>query len=38
LDSKDLVANYANYDTKLDTESDDEYNTRNSKLVDPVSG
>ena len=38
LDSKDLVANYANYDTKLDTESDDEYNVRNSKLVDPVSG
>ena len=38
LDSKDLVSSYANYDTKLDTESDDEYNARNSKLVDPVSG
>lgn len=38
LDSKDLVSSYANYDTKLDTESDDEYNVRNSKLVDPVSG
>ena len=38
LDSKDLISSYANYDTKLDTESDDEYNARNSKLVDPVSG
>lgn len=38
LDSKDLISSYANYDTKLDTESDDEYNTRNSKLVDPVTG
>lgn len=38
LDSKDLITSYANYDTKLDTESDDEYNARNSKLIDPVSG
>ena len=38
LDSKDLISSYANYDTKLDTESDDEYNARNSKLVDPVTG
>lgn len=38
LDSKDLISSYANYDTKLDTESDDEYNARNSKLIDPVSG
>lgn len=38
LDSKDLISSYANYDTKLDTESDDEYNARNSKLADPVSG
>lgn len=38
LDSKDLISSYASYDTKLDTESDDEYNTRNSKLVDPVTG
>lgn len=38
LDSKDLISSYANYDTKLDTESDDEYNSRNSKLVDPVTG
>lgn len=38
LDSKNLISSYANYDTKLDTESDDEYNARNSKLVDPVSG
>ena len=37
LDSKDLISSYANYDTKLDTESDDEYNARNSKLIDPVS-
>lgn len=38
LDSKDLISSYANYDTKLDTESDDEYNARNSKLVDPITG
>ena len=38
LDSKDLISSYANYDTKLDTESDDEYNARNSKLVDPATG
>lgn len=38
LDSKDLISSYANYDTKLDTESDEEYNARNSKLVDPVTG
>lgn len=38
LDSKDLISSYANYDTKLDTESDNEYNSRNSKLVDPVTG
>lgn len=38
LDSKDLISSYANYDTKLDTESDDEYNARNSKLIDPVTG
>lgn len=38
LDSKDLISSYTNYDTKLDTESDDEYNARNSKLVDPVTG
>lgn len=38
LDSKDLISSYANYDTKLDTESDDEYNARNNKLVDPVTG
>ena len=38
LYSKDLISSYANYDTKLDTESDDEYNARNSKLVDPVTG
>lgn len=38
LDSKDLISSYANYDTKLDTESDDEYNARNNKLVNPVSG
>lgn len=38
LDSKDLISSYANYDTKLDTESEDEYNARNSKLVDPVTG
>lgn len=38
LDSKDLISSYANYDTKLDTESDDEYSARNSKLVNPVTG
>lgn len=38
LDSKDLVSSYANYDTKLDTETDDEYEARNIKLIDPVSG
>lgn len=38
LDSKDLIESYINYDTKLDTESDDEYNARNTKLIDSVTG
>lgn len=38
LDAKPLYDSYINYDTKLDTESDDEYNHRNEKWINPATG
>lgn len=38
FDVKKLSDSYKKYDDKLDDETDEEYKSRNSKLIDPVSG
>jgi hypothetical protein len=34
----DIKKSYVNFDTKLDTESDEDFENRNKRLVDPVTG